>query len=223
MPARWGTVGDLFAESQALINLQVLNSAMGLVGHPSFASRVHNSPTALHRYLRTKFGQITSNVAQFTVQHFVSKQITQLINGQMDELSTMINEELEAHAAGTATAAGTSASGSATPPDALRTAVRTMAERASTMQSTPERDSTGAFNSPHIRYTVNALMGSNRDAEHGLDLRMDYAHGIRDAFNAKTSDLKHANEDDFRVEPHRATAGSAAPAAAPVPEGAGAT
>jgi hypothetical protein len=187
LPAKWKGVADLLDTQVSAMEAWALMLGVPALGAPPFDPK--NSVRALYRELLKRFTAISEGVATAAIQSFITDQVTPHIKGQIDEIIGLVKAEADKHygVSGTGT---TGSPGSPPDPEVLDAAKR-LHERADAMQ---KASATTTTDTPHIRYTVQSMMGSNHK---GTDIRLDQMAKLAENFNAK---LKKWGEDDFRAE-----------------------
>ena len=184
LPAPWATVDNLFAGPAAQLPGLIQAAAASLAAAPTLTDP---SARALYRYMYNDIAVISADTARSTINAFLTLQLTPLLNSQLEQIVGSIQSEADSHTA-VSSSGGTDASAGAPAPDpALSATAATMNQRIDAMMTTAT-----AGNS-HVRYTVNSLMGNDRQ---GTSIRNEQMNGILAQFNAN---LRQPDESEFQT------------------------
>jgi hypothetical protein len=172
LPATWATAADLFAAQAADLPALIQAAAVGTAAAPTLAD---TSMRALYRYMYNDIAAISAASATTAINGFLTSQVTPLLNSQIEQIVAGVQAEADGHTA-VSSSGGSDVSAGPPPPDpALAATAATMNQRIDSMMQS------ATAGASHVRYTVNSMMGNDRQ---GTSIRPEQMNGILEQFNA---------------------------------------
>jgi hypothetical protein len=184
LPATWADVTNLFAGPSAALPALIQAAATSLAAAPGLTD---TSARALYRYIYNDIAIISADTARTAINAFLTGQLTPLLNAQLEQIISAVQAEADGHTAVSSSGGTDASAGTPAPDPALAATAATMNQRIDAMMQTAT-----AGNS-HVRYTVNSLMGNDRQ---GTSIRTEQMNGILAQFNAS---LRQPDESQFQA------------------------
>jgi len=145
----------------------------------------------LYQQIYAMVGEVSRGVCQATVREFLTAQIGPLVQGQVSDLMSLVEREVDSHQ--TAVGTGTNAAPGTPPDPAVQAAVTVIEAQARAMLGPQTAGGTTSYN---VSFTVQSQMGANAQSS---SIRTDQMTRVAASFNSKPELLRHGEIAPFTV------------------------
>jgi hypothetical protein len=195
LPATWKGVPGLMDAQTGDMATKIQAAVAGMTFD---VSAINDSVPALYRVIYEVVQAVSNSVATQAVRAFLTAQINPIVDSQVHQILSLVENEVQGAGAAAANPA-------ATPPDPqVAAAAHQMAGQVQTLLNRPAAGSpagtgTGTASTQtaqDVSYTVQSQMGDNVKSN---AVRPDQMEGIVGQFNSNVPALRHADEDPFAM------------------------